>query len=140
MLLTSLSREYDGLDVCKSIRLSEKFDTSPLRNQTSRFGHLKLWTNTSWRRLTGLARCCGGEKEVREVRNRPDSYEDLLRKYLDVAEHDSKDRFWNTGEVSEKMNKHVKLGVDHNSRNTLRIYYDASRSSGVRIAHCGEHP
>ncbi len=67
-------------------------------------------------------------------------FEDRLRKYLDVADHDSKDRFWNTGEVSEKMNKHVKLGVDHNSRNTLRIYYDINRESGVRIAHCGEHP
>ena len=68
------------------------------------------------------------------------SFEDRLRLHMDVAEHDSKDRFWNTGEVSEKMNKHVKLGVDHNSRNTLRIYYDIKRNSSVRIAHCGEHP
>ena len=59
---------------------------------------------------------------------------------MDVADHDSKDRYWNTGEISERMNKHVKLGVDHNPRNTLRIYYDIKRKGSVRIAYCGEHP
>ena len=68
------------------------------------------------------------------------SFEDRLRLLLDVADHDSKDRYWNTGEISERMNKHVKLGVDHNPRNTLRIYYDITRKGGVRIAYCGEHP
>ena len=68
------------------------------------------------------------------------SFESRLRLHLDVADHDSKDRYWNTGEISERMNKHVKLGVDHNPRNTLRIYYDIKRNDSVRIAYCGEHP
>ena len=38
------------------------------------------------------------------------------------------------------MNKHVKLGVDHDPKNTLRIYYGITRNDGIRVAYCGEHP
>jgi len=68
------------------------------------------------------------------------SYEDHIGDQMDIANHDSKDRFWNNGEISEKMNKHVKLGNDHNPQNTLRIYYDINRDGFLRIAYCGEHP
>ena len=68
------------------------------------------------------------------------SYEDHIGDQLDIANHDSKDRFWNNGEISEKMNKHVKLGRDYNPQNTLRIYYDINRIGPLRIAYCGEHP
>ena len=81
--------------------------------------------------------------EAESWQSEPDgdgSFEDRLRPHLDVADHDSKDRYWNTGEISERMNKHVKMGVDHNQRNTLRIYYDIKRKGSVRIAYCGEHP
>lgn len=67
-------------------------------------------------------------------------FEDRIRHLLDIAEHDSKDRYWNTGVISEKMNKHIKLGVDYDPKNTLRIYYDITRNDGIRVAHCGEHP
>tara|TARA_B100000579_G_scaffold19125_1_gene13490 strand:- start:1832 stop:2896 length:1065 start_codon:yes stop_codon:yes gene_type:complete len=81
--------------------------------------------------------------EAESWQSEPDgdgSFESRLRLHLDVADHDSKDRYWNTGEISERMNKHVKMGVDHNPRNTLRIYYDIKRKGSVRIAYCGEHP
>ena len=68
------------------------------------------------------------------------SYEDHIGTQLDIANHDSKDRFWNNGDISEKMNKHIKLGVDHNPQNTLRIYYDIKRIGALKIAYCGEHP
>ena len=67
-------------------------------------------------------------------------FEDRIRHLLDIADHDSKDRYWNTGDISEKMNKHIKLGVDHDPKNTLRIYYDITRNDGIRVAYCGEHP
>ena len=60
-----------------------------------------------------------------------------LRLHLDVADHDSRIGT-GTQEISERMNKHVKAGVDHNPRNTLRIYYDIKRKDSVRIAYC-EH-
>jgi len=67
-------------------------------------------------------------------------FEDRIRHLLDIADHDSTDRYWNTGGISERMNKHIKLGVDHDPKNTLRIYYDITRNDGIRVAYCGEHP
>ena len=67
-------------------------------------------------------------------------FENRIRHLLDVADHDSTDRYWNTGSISERMNKHIKMGVDHDPKNTLRIYYDVTRNEGIRIAYCGEHP
>lgn len=68
------------------------------------------------------------------------SFEDEIRMYLDVAEQDSKDRYWKVGSINEKMNRHIKLGVNHDPSKTLRIYYDISRRGKLRLAWCGEHP
>jgi DNA repair exonuclease SbcCD ATPase subunit len=69
-----------------------------------------------------------------------ESFENRIRHLLDIANHDSTDRYWNTGGIFERMNKHVKLGVDHDPKNTLRIYYGITRNDGIRVAYCGEHP
>jgi hypothetical protein len=68
------------------------------------------------------------------------AFEDRISDLLDIANHDSTDRNWNTGGIFERMNTHVKLGVDHNPKNTLRIYYGITRDDGIRVAYCGEHP
>ncbi len=67
-------------------------------------------------------------------------FEDRIRHLLDIADNDSTDRHWNTGGISERMNKHVKLGVGHDPKNTLRIYYDITKNDGIRVGYCGEHP
>lgn len=68
------------------------------------------------------------------------AFEDRISHLLDIANQDSTDRYWNTGGISERMNTHVKLGVDHDPKNTLRIYYGITRNDGIRVAYCGEHP
>lgn len=68
------------------------------------------------------------------------SFEDDIKIYVDVAENDSQDRYWKVGNINQKMNRHVKLGVDRDPSKTLRIYYDITRKGRLRIGWCGEHP
>lgn len=80
------------------------------------------------------------------------SYESVLReKRIDAAPSESRTAFQarprifstkngNGREVREKMLSHIKLGISHDPRKTMRIHYKAVRDhEKIVIGYCGEH-
>ena len=118
------NEEFEVIEIMDSCWKSAK--KSPYQNPNMVYKTIRIMANEAL--------------EWMETEEGSGSFEDEIRMYLDVAEQDSKDRYWKVGSINEKMNRHIKLGVNHDPSKTLRIYYDISRRGKLRLAWCGEHP